>query len=112
MSDSSQKPADFRLADPAKFAQNMAKVFEQAAIIAQMLSERPDAANKEIEAQVTPVEQVTKTLGAVAQSYMTDPQKLMDAQLQLMAGYGQLWQNTWRRVLGEQVEAVARPEKG
>jgi polyhydroxyalkanoate synthase len=112
MSDSKQKPTEYRLADPVQLAQNMAKVFEHASHIAKMLAERPDAANREMEAQVTPVEQVTKTLGAVAQSYMTDPQKLMEAQMQLVAGYSQLWQNTWRRVLGEQSEAVATPERG
>ncbi len=112
MNDSTPKPADFRLADPAKFAQNMSKVFEQASVIAKMLADRPDAANREMEAQVTPVEQVTKTLGAVAQSYMADPQKFMDAQMQLMNGYSQLWQNTWRRFLGEQVDDIAKPERG
>ena len=48
------------------------------------------------------MEQVSKTLGAVAQAYMTDPQKLMDAQMQLWNTYSQLWQNAWARVLGQQ----------
>ena len=33
------------------------------------------------------VETVAKTLGTVAKSYMADPQRFMDAQMRLMAGY-------------------------
>ncbi len=94
-------PADFKLADPVQFAQNMAKVFEQAAAIARIVAERPDLASRETETQVTPMDQVAKTLGAVGQAYMADPQKLMEAQMQLWAGYTQLWQNAWARLLGE-----------
>lgn len=103
---------DYKLADPAQLAHNMAKVFEHAAHIARILAERPDAANKEMEAQVTPVEQVTQTLGAVAQSYMADPQKFMDAQLRLFKDYGELWKTAWQRALGENPEPIAAPERG
>ena len=112
MSDSQIKPAEFRLADPAKFARNMAKAFEHASHIAHLLADRPNAASTEAEAQVLPVETVAKTLGAVAQSYMADPQRFMDAQMRLMGGYSELWQNTWRRFLGETLQPVAAPEKG
>jgi poly[(R)-3-hydroxyalkanoate] polymerase subunit PhaC len=105
-------PADFKLADPVQFARNMAKVFEQAAAIIRLVAERPDAARRDAETQVTPIEQVTKTLGAVAQSYMADPQKLMQAQMQLWNGYTQLWQNAWRRALGEAAAPVAEPARG
>jgi len=110
MSDSRHPaPADFKLADPVQFAHNMAKVFEQAAAIIRLVAERPDAAKRDAESQVTPIEQVTKTLGAVAQSYMDNPQKLMQAQMQLWTGYTQLWQNAWRRALGEAAAPVAEP---
>ena len=92
---------DFKLADPVQFAHNMAKVFEQAAAIARLVAQRPDLAKQDAETQVTPVDQVTKTLGAVVQAYMANPQKLMEAQTQLWSGYSQIWQNAWARVLGE-----------
>ncbi|MGH6854884.1 MAG: PHA/PHB synthase family protein [Aestuariivirga sp.] len=102
-------PADYKLADPVQFAHNMAKVFEQAAAIARIMAQRPDLGQKQAEAQVTPVDQVTKTMSAVAQAYMADPQKLMDAQMQLWAGYTQLWQSSWARLLGEPASPVAGP---
>ena len=57
------------------------------------------------------MEQVSKTLGAVAQSYMADPQKLMDAQMQLWNSYTQLWQSTWAKILGQDTQPVAQPSR-
>jgi polyhydroxyalkanoate synthase subunit PhaC len=112
MNDGKTQQTDFRLADPAQFARNMAKVFEQAAHIARSFAEtRPDP-QRDMGAQVLPIEQVVKTLGAVAQSYAQDPQKLMEAQMRLWASYGELWQSTWRKALGEDVAPVAAPERG
>ena len=111
MADSKPTQNEFRLADPAQFARNMAKVFEHAAQIAGRYANRPDIANREAEAQVTPIDQVAKTLGAVAQAYASDPQKLMEAQMQLWADYSQLWQNAWKRLLGEDTPPVATPDR-
>ncbi len=112
MSDSApQKPGDFKLVDPVQLAQNLAKVFERAAQIARAVAERPELAQKHVESQVTPIDQITKTLGAVAQSYMAEPQKLMEAQNQLWASYSQLWQNSWSKVLGAEVGPVASPAR-
>ena len=104
-------PSQYTLADPVEFAQNMAKVFEQAAIIARHMAERPRMTMQEAETQLTPMEQVSKTLGVVAQSYMNDPHKLMEAQQQLWSSYGQLWQNAWAKVLGQTAEPVASPAR-
>ncbi|MBI2719945.1 MAG: class I poly(R)-hydroxyalkanoic acid synthase [Rhizobiales bacterium] len=103
--------AEYKLADPVEFARNMAKVFEQAAAIARLVAERPDFAKRETESQLTPIEQVTRTLAAVAQSYMAEPEKLMDAQMQLWNAYGQIWQNAWLRLLGESKTPVAEPAR-
>jgi polyhydroxyalkanoate synthase len=111
MADNKPTQREFRLADPAQFARNMAKVFEHAAQIASRIAERPDIASREAEAQVTPVDQVAKTLTAVAQAYAADPQKLMEAQMRLWAGYSELWQNTWKRILGEDAAPVATPDR-
>ena len=93
MNDPKNFPTDFRLADPTAFARNMAQVFEHAARIASALAEKGDVAQLELETQIVPVEQITKTLGEITKSYMNDPQRLMDAQMQLWSGYSQLWQN-------------------
>ena len=102
---------DYRFTDPAAFAQNMAKVFEKAADIARQFAATPDSVQSDAEAQATPSDQISKTLGAVVQAYAADPQRLIGAQMELWAGYTQLWENAWRRALGETVAPVATPEK-
>ena len=112
MSNSSpQKPGDFKLTDPVQLAQNLARVFEHAAQIARQIAERPELAKKEAETQVTPIDQVTKTLNAVAQAYLAQPHKLMEAQTQLWNSYSQLWQNTWSKALGTPTEPLASPAR-
>jgi polyhydroxyalkanoate synthase len=112
MSDSTpQKPGDFKLTDPVQLAQNLARVFEQLAQISRQIAERPELAKKQAETQVTPIDQVTKTLGAVAQAYMAEPQKLMEAQTQLWNSYSQLWQNAWAKALGTPTEPLASPAR-
>ncbi|HUQ36100.1 MAG TPA: class I poly(R)-hydroxyalkanoic acid synthase [Aestuariivirga sp.] len=112
MSDSTpQKPGDFKLTDPVQLAQNLARVFEHAAQIARQIAERPELAKKQAETQVTPIDQVTKTLGAVAQAYLAEPQKLMEAQTQLWNSYSQLWQNAWAKALGTATEPMAAPAR-
>jgi polyhydroxyalkanoate synthase subunit PhaC len=112
MSDSGPpKTGDFKLTDPVQLAQNLAKVFEQAAGIARMVAERPELAKKQADTQVTPIDQVTKTLGAVAQAYMAEPQKLMEAQTELWNSYSQLWQNAWGKALGTPSEPLATPAR-
>ena len=104
-------PSEYKLADPVQFAQNMARVFEQAAEIAKLVAQRPDLAKQQAENQVTPIDQVSKTLGSVYQSYAQNPERLMDAQMQLWTAYGQLWQGAWQRAIGAPAEPVAVPAR-
>lgn len=106
-----QLPTDFKLVDPVRLAQNLTKVFEQAAAVARAFSERPDVAQQEAQTQRTPIDQVNKTLGAVYQSYLNEPQKLMEAQASLWASYGQIWQNAWLKALGQPAPSVVEPSR-
>jgi polyhydroxyalkanoate synthase subunit PhaC len=112
MSDSKPPPPSaYKLADPVQLAQNMAKVFERAAAVARSMAERPELQQKEQDIQATPIQQVTKTLGAVAQAYLNDPEKLMEAQMALWNSYGQLWQGAWTRAIGQPAEPVVAPAR-
>lgn len=50
--------------------------------------------------------------GELAQKLMSDPSKLMEAQVNLWRDYGELWQSFARRAMGEEVEPVVEPERG
>jgi polyhydroxyalkanoate synthase len=104
--------SEYQLADPAEFTRNLTIALEKSAEIARFLADLPPrTAEQEMEAQITPIGQVTKTLGDVAQFWMTDPAKLADAQMRLLSGHAALWQNAWRRLMGEEVQPVIYPDR-
>ncbi|WP_248310418.1 class I poly(R)-hydroxyalkanoic acid synthase [Bosea sp. 117] len=53
---------------------------------------------------------VMKTLGQVAEYWLQDPQRTIDAQSRLIGGYLSLWSSTLKRLSGEEAEPVATPE--
>ena len=56
------------------------------------------------------VGEVVKTLGHVAESWLVDPQKALEAQGRLGTQFMSLWATTLKRMQGEEVEPVAKPE--
>jgi polyhydroxyalkanoate synthase subunit PhaC len=111
MSEKSAPLSNFSLPDPARFAQNLAKLAEQAAMLANTLAARPESQKQESESHILPMAQVTKTLGDVWQAHLSDPQKLMENQGKLWAQYSEIWQSSWARAMGMTAEPVATPAK-
>lgn len=56
------------------------------------------------------VNDVVRTLGTVAERWLADPQKTMEAQAKLSEAFIALWGSTWHRLQGEPAEPVAVPE--
>ena len=56
------------------------------------------------------VADVVKTLGQVAETWMTDPQKAIEAQSRLGTEFLTLWASTLKRMQGETADPVAQPE--
>ncbi|GJE16733.1 PHA/PHB synthase family protein [Methylobacterium marchantiae] len=56
------------------------------------------------------VNDVVKTLGTVAERWMVDPQRSMEAQKKLSDAFITLWGSTWFRLQGEVAPPVALPE--
>ncbi|MHC2001350.1 PHA/PHB synthase family protein [Methylobacterium sp. CM6241] len=56
------------------------------------------------------VNDVVKTLGTVAERWMVDPQKSLEAQKKLSDAFITLWGSTWHRLQGEEAPPVALPE--
>lgn len=95
--------------DFEELSRNMARFIEGAtkatAAYLKPLEERqapPEAANDASEA--------IKTLGRVAEAWMSDPQKAMEAQTRLGSQFLNLWASTLKRAQGEESEPVAEPE--
>ncbi|MFG1309016.1 class I poly(R)-hydroxyalkanoic acid synthase [Xanthobacter tagetidis] len=51
-----------------------------------------------------------KTMGHVAEYWMADPQRTVEAQTRLMGGYLSVWANTMKRLAGEEVAPVVAPD--
>ncbi|MCG7394136.1 class I poly(R)-hydroxyalkanoic acid synthase [Microvirga sp. ACRRW] len=95
--------------DFEELSRNMARFLEGAtkatAAYLKPLEERgspPEMANDASEA--------IRTLGRVAESWMSDPQKALEAQTRLGSQFLDLWATTLRKAQGESAEPVAEPE--
>jgi len=56
------------------------------------------------------VADVVKTIGKVAEYWLTDPQRALELQTSLGSAYLGLWESTARRMAGEPAAAVAEPD--
>ncbi len=98
-------------ANPEEFARNMMRVMEDGAKFYASLLQRSEPQGKQ--GGGTPeFLDATKTLGELSQAWMADPGKLAEAQGELYKGYLELWNGTMRRLMGETVAPVAKPEPG
>jgi polyhydroxyalkanoate synthase subunit PhaC len=99
-------PTDYRIHDPEAFARNMLRVFEDGNKFMSTMMER--SLGKQQSSQ--DMSETTTMMSGIAQSWATDPHKLVEAQTDLYRGYLELWQGSMRRMLGEQVAPVAKPD--
>jgi polyhydroxyalkanoate synthase len=53
---------------------------------------------------------ITKTLSQVGEYWLADPVRTMEAQQRLMTGWMDLWTSTLKKMTGETVEPVAKPD--
>jgi polyhydroxyalkanoate synthase subunit PhaC len=56
------------------------------------------------------VGEMVKTLGQVAENWLTDPQKAIEAQTRLGSDFLNLWAGTLKRMQGQQAQPVATPD--
>ncbi len=107
-------PGQFRLSDPVALSRNILKMADRAARIANLMAGRRDAAPLNGQDRPVPLEQLSKTLGTVAQAYVRDPRRFAEAQMRFFRDHTQLWMNAWQRFLGVGggSEPLAAPERG
>ena len=105
----SQTP--YVIKDPEAFAQNLARMIEQAGHAAAAWS-RP---REKGEIAGNPAEgfaEITKTLGKVSEYWLSDPERALHAQTELFSRYMALWNSSIRRMSGEPAPDIAKPEPG
>ncbi|MBV9260827.1 MAG: class I poly(R)-hydroxyalkanoic acid synthase [Pseudolabrys sp.] len=103
------EPAKLTAADVETFAANIARLVEESgkALAAYMKPREEGAIKSSIAEDVT---DVVKTIGHVAEYWMSDPQRAVELQANLGRAYLDLWASTVKRMAGETTEPVATPE--
>ena len=111
-----EKPADAAASAEApvpdfdQFAQNMGRLVEEyGKVTAAYLKpiERGEAKG----GQADEASEMVKTLGRVAESWVSDPRKIIEAQASITSDFLTLWSNMLKRANGEEARPVAEPDK-
>ncbi|HXY90461.1 MAG TPA: class I poly(R)-hydroxyalkanoic acid synthase, partial [Xanthobacteraceae bacterium] len=94
--------------DADQLAKNIAYLIEQSgkAMAAYL---KPREAGENRDNAVGEIADVVKTLGQVAEYWISDPKRTLEAQSSLVKGYMELWSQTMRRLSGETTTPVAKP---
>ena len=104
------KPTDlpFGIRDPEAAARNIARFFEEAgkALSAYLEPRQDGKTSVDFANQLT---EILGTLAVVSDYWMSDPQRVMEAQTRLYAGYFSLWATSLARMMGEPVPPAATP---
>ncbi|MET1027925.1 MAG: class I poly(R)-hydroxyalkanoic acid synthase [Dongiaceae bacterium] len=91
--------------DPAAWSESMAKIAEQSQrLVSDFLSRNAD----EMGTQADPLN-IGRAFMEMTSRMMSDPQKLVQAQMSLWQDYMNLWQSTARRMMGVEAEPVITP---
>ena len=96
--------------DPERLYEAMGRITEQSRRIMQSFIERQANEPREFNPLAPAV--VSKAYQALWQQMLTDPRRLVEAQVALWQDYAKLWENTARRMAGEEVEPSVTPEPG
>src|SRR3972149_11038252 len=93
--------------DPEAFARNLARLMDEGgrAMAAYMKPREEGIIQDEMAEELA---DVTKTLGKVAEYWLSDPQRALEAQSSLVKGYLDLWNASMKRMAGEEVAPVAK----
>ena len=96
--------------DPQRLYEAMGRITEQSRRIMQSFIERQANEPREFNPLAPAV--VSKAYQELWQQMLTDPRRLVEAQVALWQDYAKLWENTARRMAGEVVEPAVTPEPG
>lgn len=111
--ESAQQPGGAPEGAPAlnveAFAHNLAQLVEEGGkAMAAYLAPREAGEKKDDIAD--DLADAMKTVSHVAEYWMADPKRTMEAQTRLMTGYMSVWSNALKKISGEAVEPVVQPD--
>ncbi|MEC9345150.1 MAG: class I poly(R)-hydroxyalkanoic acid synthase [Pseudomonadota bacterium] len=100
-------PEDFPMPDPTEFSQNLVRIAAQSQkLVTEFLERQKDAQD----GPVDPLH-VGDAFMEMTAKMMSDPAKVVQAQIDLWQNYMQLWQNTAQRMLGQDVAPLVTEDR-
>jgi polyhydroxyalkanoate synthase len=97
--------------DPEAFTRNMVRLVEEGGKAWSALIERSEKMSGSYgpSSEMTEASQV---VSEVLRNWLADPTRVAEQQSELFRGYLDVWNSTVRRMMGEDVEDIAKPEPG
>ncbi len=99
----------YKIDNPEEFTRNMLRLFEEGGRVMSGFLERSDSKMSPYSA-ASEMSEAVNTFADIMGAWMTDPARLAQANADLMRSYAELWNNSMRRMLGEDIAPVAEPE--
>ena len=109
MSKEEDSGTGFRIKDPEAFAHNLARVVEEAGKAAAAYL-KPREEGKASLDFADGIGEVVKTISKVTEYWLAEPERVVEAQSRLWAGYLGLWSSSLKRMMGEPAPPAAEPE--
>lgn len=101
---------EIAMPDFDQFAQNMSRLVEEyGKVTAAYL--KPIERGEAKTGQADEASEMVKTLGRVAERWVSDPRKIIEAQASITGDFLSLWSETLKRASGEEAKPVAEPDK-
>ena len=102
---------DPAIPDPDAFAHNVARMVEEAGKAASAYL-KPREEGKASFGMAEGAGDIAKTLLRVAEYWLSDPERAVEAEGSLLTSYVDLWSRSLKRMMGEPVDPTAQPERG
>jgi polyhydroxyalkanoate synthase len=102
-------PHPFLTPEVEQFASNMARLWEESGkAVTAYLRPREQGAHKPTDG--AEVADIARTLGQVAERWLSDPARVAEAQRAFTGDFLSLWAGTMKRLSGEEVEPTIKPD--
>jgi poly[(R)-3-hydroxyalkanoate] polymerase subunit PhaC len=99
----------FLVKDPEAFAYNLSRFVEEAGKAASAYL-KPREEGKAAIDFAGKYDEVVKTLALLGEYWLSEPERMVEAQNRLLAGYIGLWSSALKRMMGEPVKPVVEPD--
>ena len=106
-----QQPPEIKLPDPVEISKSMAGIAERSQKLVSDFLERQHQEGNGGTAAFDPMN-IGAAFMEMTSRMMADPAKLVQAQMTLWQDYMRLWQSTAQRMMGQETDPVAEPERG